>query len=210
MTTFSQPLGATRAVHRATVLPRRQADVLLAQLTGIAALLHHRQAVDGELARGSREQDRDHRLREEVVLRQLEAAVERTRVRMAQTGEAPMDLEVPARALVAHSRGWVVDRAATCFEALGFEVVGRTDNGADAVGIAAAEQPDVALLGDTLVMERCEEVVWDIRAVSPATLIGVHGSDQAHLAALLDQGADLMFGASVPPEAMAKDLVGAL
>ncbi|HTL23624.1 MAG TPA: hypothetical protein VL281_06265 [Mycobacteriales bacterium] len=210
MTTFSQPVGATRVAHRVTRLPLRQADVLLAQLTGIAALLHHRQAMDGELARGSREQDRDHRLREEVVLRQLEAAVERTRVRMAEAGDAPMDLEVPARALVAHSRRWVVDRAAECFEALGFEVVGRTDNGADAVGIAAAEQPDVALLGDTLVMERCEEVVWDIRAVSPATLIGVHGSDPLHLAELLDQGADLMFAAGVPPETMAQDLVGAL
>ncbi len=202
------PSYAPSGAHRQPPLPRRFADVVVAQLTGIAALQALHRCVEAAPEHPSREQATEQRRRAAVREQQRLAAEERTQRRLVESGE-PLQVVQPLRALVAHRQEWFRDRAAETLLSFGVDVVGRCDNGATAVGIAAAEQPDVVLLSDVLSMQSCDEVIADLRAVSPSTLIGVQGPNALRLAELLEIGADVMFGA-VLPEKAAHELVGAM
>ncbi|MBW3611859.1 MAG: hypothetical protein KY438_10085, partial [Actinobacteria bacterium] len=55
--------------------------------------------------------------------------------------------------------------------AAGVRVVARLDNGADALGVVVAEQPDLVLVEESLAMLPGQEVVREIRQFSPHTLV---------------------------------------
>jgi CheY-like chemotaxis protein len=60
------------------------------------------------------------------------------------------------------------------------------DNGADAVGVVAAEQPDLLLVEDRLPMVSGEQVIAGVRTFSPNTLIAAQVAYSDRVGALLD------------------------
>jgi DNA-binding NarL/FixJ family response regulator len=103
------------------------------------------------------------------------------------------------RAVVAHRQAWFTGKVTAALEAKGFSVVDAGGNGADAVGIAVADQPEVVLLEDKLAMLPGEDVVRQIRTLCPNTLIAVQVEHGGLLGGFLDAGASSGFTRQVPP-----------
>jgi CheY-like chemotaxis protein len=179
---------------------RTPLELLLAQLAGI----------DGAVRRASqtpfatlvppftREQQLDRSRWDDAVARELTAL--RT--------YAQRELETPVagcepRAVVAHRSDWVRDRIA---EALGrheIRVVARLDNGADAVGVTVAEQPDLLIVEDRLPSFSGLQVMHRVRELSAAlVVVQVLGTEQ--IGEFLDAGADAVSIFGTPPTDVAR------
>jgi CheY-like chemotaxis protein len=65
---------------------------------------------------------------------------------------------------IAHRHHWLLGQLTAQARQPGTEVVTATSNGADALGAIIAEQPDIAVLGDTLEMITVWEVLAEARA----------------------------------------------
>jgi DNA-binding NarL/FixJ family response regulator len=103
------------------------------------------------------------------------------------------------RAVVAHRNGWFTGKISIALEVEGFSVVDTGGNGADAVGTAVADQPDVVLLEDKLAMLPGEDVVRQIRTLCPNALIAAQVEHRGLLGAFLDAGASMAFARRVRP-----------
>lgn len=157
---------------------------------------------------GSREARLDAARRLDVVRRQHEALIART-VAALEDSVALMGPTRP-RAVVVHRNAWFRDRVAAALEDEGIVVLARLDNGADAVGAAVAEQPELLLLEDPVPMMTGEQVVREVLHYSPGTLIGVQAPDERSVRHLLAAGAGAVFARQVPPVDVARALADAL
>jgi hypothetical protein len=119
----------------------------------------------------------------------------------------PMADVVACRAVVAHRHLWFADKLSQGLEAGGVEVIGASDNGAEALGVVVAEQPDLLVLGDVLVMLTAVELLSEVALFSPATLRAVQVSDSNGVGSMLDAGAQSVFTPQVPPQEMADHLL---
>src|SRR5689334_9612201 len=188
--------------------PRLQAEVLADQLRGIAAWNAARRTIersDQEAAAGSREMRLDLDRRMEVVRRQHEALVRRTEEQLAASARV-LRATAPPRALVVHRNEWFKDKLIDCLMDAGVDVVGRLENGADAVGVAVAEQPDLLVVEDKLPMISGEEVVRQVRRFCPSTMSVVQVSYDDAVASALEAGAHSAFTRRVPPADVAREL----
>ena len=79
-------------------------------------------------------------------------------------------------------------------------VVAQVDNGAEAVGLAVAEQPDLVLVEDRVTMLPGEEVVRALREFCPETLVVAQASSGDRIGVLLDAGAQTVLGTQVRAE----------
>jgi CheY-like chemotaxis protein len=104
-------------------------------------------------------------LRRQVLARQREALVETTHRQLIGSGSGRRP--AGTRAVVAHHHPWFVAALTKALEEGGVQVVGVTANGATAVGVAVAEQPDVVIVQDVLEMLRGEEVAAAVREYVP-------------------------------------------
>ena len=76
-------------------------------------------------------------------------------------------------------------------------MVARLDNGADAVGLSVAEQPDLLLVEDALAMVPGEQVVRDVRRFCPHTVVAAQASHSGRIGPLLEAGATTVFSRQV-------------
>lgn len=166
-------------------------DLAARQLQAIAAFHHARAiaawaAAAGERSREMRAQDAR---RLEVLRRKHSAVIARAHEQLRSSGVRPT--AAPRRRVLLAGPGSDREVAPT-LEAHGLRVVARVRNGADAVGIALVEQPDVVVVHEPLAMVPSEEVVREVRRYSPGTGILVVAGSRERASACADAGATLV------------------
>lgn len=195
-----------------TIVPldwhRDSLELISAQLAGIDRFhaLRQSRALAGETATRSRESQLDARRRHEVVRRQQEALIARTTEQLRRSQELD---RIRPQTLVAHRNAWFVDRVCQRLGLRGSDVV-TLETGADLVGAAAAEQPDLVLLEERLPMMQGVEVLSMLREVAPHARIGVQVFDETALASVLDAGAAAAFTRRVSPQEVADSMLALL
>jgi hypothetical protein len=122
----------------------------------------------------------------------------------------PLGDVVAHRAVVAHRHLWFVDKLSEGLEGGGVDVIGASDNGAEALGVVVAEQPDLLVLGDALVMLTAVELLSDVALFAPATLRVAQVSNSNGVGSMLDAGAQSVFTPQVPPQEVADHLLALL
>ena len=203
MTTDTEPAATTadpQGPGSSTWRPRSELDLAAQQLQAIARFNDARrtaEAAAGAVAR-SREMRMDVARSLEVLRREHDAVVGRAHEQLRVTGS--MLRGTPARRVViAHRNDWYAGKITGALQDRGLLVVARVDNGADAVGIAVVEQPDLLVVEDTLAMVPGEQVVRDVRSYCPQTLIAAQVAYGDRVGALLQAGALAVFTRQVSP-----------
>lgn len=169
------------------------------------ALARWRSALEAdEQAAGneSREQRLEARRRTDALRRTYAAASSRVDRALAEVlaHGAP-------RAVVAHRQEWLRAKIASGLAKGKLRVVAELDDGADALGVAVAEQPDLVVLEDRLSSVTVPEVVQALRELAPQTLTAVQVADDRGAEALLVAGADAVFPRRVPPAELCAELL---
>ena len=160
-------------------------------------------------AAASRERRMDSARRLEILRREHEAILERTELALRRSGQ-PLRCASPT-AIVAHRQEWFTGKVTEALRSRGVEVLAHTDVGADAVGWAVVEQPDLVLVDDTLAMLPGEDVVREIRRYCPgSTVIGALVPYSDRVGAMLDAGASTVHVRSIPPAQVVDELVALL
>jgi hypothetical protein len=181
-------------------------DLALTQLAAIQRFLaDDTLRADAAATIETREMKLDAARRREVLQRQHEALVARAHQQMLRA-DYVLWWEPPVRAVLAHRNEWFVDRVKASLADV-VEVVATPTNGADAVGITVAEQPDLLLVEDTIEMLPCEQVVRAVREFSPQTLVAAQVAYGDRVAPLLEAGAATVFTRQVPPTDVASQLL---
>ena len=103
-----------------------------------------------------------------------------------------------ATAVIAHRHSWFAEKLAGLIAARGVTVLACTDNGAEALGVVVAEQPDVLLAGDRLGMLPGDVLLAETELFSPATFRAVQISEPRQEQSWLAQ-ADAVFLRHHPP-----------
>jgi DNA-binding NarL/FixJ family response regulator len=143
--------------------------------------------------------------RMDVVRRQHETILERTAEQLQASADLLRTARRP-RAVIVHRNEWFKDKVIAGLESYGIHVIGRLENGAEAVGFAVAEQPDLLLVEDKLPMINGDEVIRQVRQYAPNTLSAAQVSHDGGVATLLAAGARTAFTRRVPPDDVARDL----
>lgn len=187
-----------------------------------AALLVHRQieAIDawtaGRLDRKralreratSRELRMDVQRRVEVLDRVHEAVLARTG--LALGGEQVLPLGTGPRAVVAHRHAWFVAALSEALSAHGVRVVAACGNGAEALGLVIAEQPELLIAGDALAMMTGVELLAEAALFAPHTVRAAQVPDSDAVGEALDAGAQHVITRKVLPPAAASALAALL
>lgn len=141
----------------------------------------------------------------DVTRREQEALTARVQEQRSSSPGLPGE---PARrrVVIAHRSGWFVQKVVQALDGAVIEVVARLDNGADAVGLAVAEQPDLVLVEDILAMVPGEQVVREVRSFCPDTVLVGQVSSGGRVAGMLGAGAATVLTRQVPPEDVAQQL----
>jgi CheY-like chemotaxis protein len=159
-----------------------------------------------EAAARSRELRMDAARSIEVLRRQHDAVVSRAHEQLRASGK--LLRSTAARRVVLASRNqWLVGKLQQALEERGVQVVARTDNGADAVGLVVAEQPDLVLVEDTLAMLPGLEVIREVRRFSPETVVTAQAAYGDRVGQLLDAGASAVYTRRIPPADVALSLL---
>ncbi|MCU1692203.1 MAG: hypothetical protein JWM64_1294 [Frankiales bacterium] len=151
----------------------------------------------------SREMRLDATRRLDVLQRQQKALLTRALEQVERSGEL---LSNRPRVVLAHSKAWFATSVTGLLRARTVDVVAQLDNGADVVGLAVAEQPDLVLVEDRLAMVPGEEVVRALRQYCPRTLVVAQAAGSERIGVLLDAGAQTVLGAQVRPAEVADRL----
>ena len=186
------------------------AELYALQLDGIAAWtarVRARRAALAAAPTASRELGMVRRRSEEVLEQEHAALVAHLDRELRSSGDDPLPLQVPRRAVVVHRQEWFLRGLSRALEDGDVRVVAATDNGADAVGVCAAEQPDLLVLDSKLAMVSALDVVRDVRALSPLTLVAAQCEQTADAAALVEAGAQLTFPRRQAAGTLAHDLL---
>lgn len=157
----------------------------------------------------SRETRMDAGRRLEVLRREQDAVVSRAHEQLRQSGDL-LRHPVVLRAVVAHRSSWFAGKIIERLTQADVQVVGVVDNGADAVGFAIAEQPDLLFLEEALLMVTGEEVIREAKRFCPRTRIGAQAEYGDRAAVLLDAGADTVATRQMPPVEVAEQLLALL
>jgi CheY-like chemotaxis protein len=180
--------------------PRSEVELAAQQLQAIDRFNRSRRlAVQAAAAAArSREMRMDATRRLEVLRREHEALVSRAHEQLRLTGDL-LCATAARRVVLAHRNAWFIGKVARVLEDDGLQVVARVDNGADAVGVVVCEQPDLLLVEETLAMVPGEQVVREVRELSPQTIVAAQVQYADRAAALREAGASLVFTRAVGP-----------
>ena len=180
--------------------PRRALELIAEQLAGVDSWNAARVRAEQQLAAtpGNREAALDARRRIEALRREVDAVRCRSELALRDSGEL-MRARPRPRALIVHRQAWLCGKVATGLAGAGVTVLGVLDDGADAVGWAVAEQPDLLLLEQMLPTLTGQEVVRRVRMFSPSTVIAAQVAYEPDVQPMLDAGADLAVTRRVPP-----------
>jgi CheY-like chemotaxis protein len=184
-------------------------DVAASQLAAIERFTAARRSLmleeAGAADTGARELRMDAARRLDVLKRQQAALVAQSHEQLQRSGE-PLSADVPVRAVLAHRSPWFVEKVSAVLRECLIDVVATPANGADAVGIAVAEQPELLLVEDSLEMLSGEEVVRELREFCPEAVIAAQVAHTDRVAAMLEAGASAVFGRQIPPVDVAVEL----
>ena len=172
-------------------------DLAARRLQPIAAF-HHTSAIAAWAAaagQGSREMRQQDTRRLEVLRRKHQAVIERAHEQLRSSGVRPAAAR-RRRVVLADRRP--SDGVVAALEGHGIRVVAQVDDGADAVGIAVVEQPDVVVVREPLGMVASEEVVRDVRRYSPRTGIVALAVTRERARACAAAGATVVLPGQVP------------
>ena len=188
--------------------PRSDLDLAAQQLQAVDRFnraRHMREEAAAAAAR-SRELRMDAARSIEVLRRQHDAVVSRAHEQLRTSGQL-LRSTAERRVVLASRSDWLVGKLQRALQDRGVQVVARTDNGAEAVGIVVAEQPDLVLVEDTLAMVAGLEVIREIRQFSPDTVVAAHATSGDRVGQLMDAGASAVFTRQVPPHEVAQSLL---
>ena len=195
--TSTSPAGEPHLLGRRR---RTELDLAAQQLQAITRFNDARRMAEGAAAAvaRSREMRMDVTRSLEVLRREHDAVVRRSHEQLRLTG-ALLRGTPERRVVIAHRNEWFVGKVAHALRDHGLSVIAQVDNGADAVGIAVAEQPDLLMVEDTLAMVPGEQVVREVRCYCPETLVAAQVAYGDRVGPLLHAGAATVFTRQVPP-----------
>jgi CheY-like chemotaxis protein len=188
--------------------PRSELELAAQQLRAVERFnnaRHMREQAAAAAAR-SREMRMDAARSLDVLRHQHEAVVSRAHAQLQASGELLRTIAT-RRAVLAHRDDWLRRKVTRALQDHGVTVVAGTDNGADAVGVIVAEQPDLVLVEDTLSMLPGLEVIREVRRFSPETLVTARATYNDRVHPLLDAGAVTVFTRQAPPADVALSLL---
>ena len=187
--------------------PRGSIELLADQLAALDAWNRSRRDLEQEIAAASanREASLDARRRANALRREADALRSRSDQALRSSGSLLVAVPRP-RALLVHRQSWLCDKVSAALEAGGVRVLGVLDDGAEAVGWAVAEQPDLVLVEQMLPTLTGVEVVRRVRSFSPRTVVGVQVPYETDVQPMLDAGAHLALPRRVPPAELATAL----
>jgi hypothetical protein len=191
--------------------PRTEGELAAQQLRAIERFNTGRHLAEQAAATAarSREMRMDAARSLEVLRREHDAVVLRAHEQLRLTGSLLQAL-ADRRVVIAHRNAWFVGKLAGELRSRGFVVVAQVDNGADAIGIAVAEQPDLLVVEDALAMVPGEQVVRDVLRWCPQTLVAAQAAHGDRVEPLLQAGAAAVFTRQVPPLEAACSLLALL
>ena len=194
-----------------TAEARSDLDLARQQLAAIDRWHAARRAAQEAAQRttASREARMDLARRLDVIRAEHRAIVERTDAQLRTSAEL-LHRTTPRRAIVVHRNVWFTDKVAADLAQRSIEVVARLANGAEAVGAAVAEQPDLLLVEDSLPMMSGEDVVREVRTFAPLTRIAAQVAYDNRIGAMLEAGAHSAWTRRVPPADVAAALADLL
>jgi hypothetical protein len=194
-----QPAGGTRLTEY---------DLAQRQLQGLDVWHARRRVQEQAAAVGerSREQRLDLARRMDVLRAQHRAIVERTEIQLLESVRVLRSIDRP-RVVIVHRNAWFTDKVCGALTRSGVDVVARLTNGAEAVGVAVAEQPDLLLVEDSLPMLPGEAVVREVLACSAGTLVAAQVASESGIAPMLHAGARAAYARRVPPADVALGLL---
>jgi CheY-like chemotaxis protein len=147
----------------------------------------------------SREMRRDARLR-------LEALQRADRALQRHSAPAKAELHPMPVAVVVHRNEWMREKLVTGLIEAGMDVVAAIEDGADALGIAIAEQPDVVVLEDRLTSLTGFELAEELRRYTKSLLAAQVAHDD-EIGPMLDAGASAVFTRRVPPAVIVEEVL---
>ena len=194
--------------HDPTVRARTELDLAAQQLRAITRFNDARRMAEAAAAAvaRSREMRMDVTRSLEVLRREHDAVVRRSHEQLRLSGTLLRGTP-ERRVLIAHRNEWFVGKVARALQDHGLLVVAHVDNGADAVGIAVAEQPDLVVVEDTLAMVPGEQVVREVRSYCPDAVVAAQAAYGDRVDALLHAGASAVFTRGVPPLEVALSMI---
>lgn len=202
-------LGSRRSTSDLSIctgwVPRRPGTLLAQQLAAIAAFHEDRKAVERAISASgqSREQKLDAHRRLDVVRRQHEALIAASQSSLETAGSVRQSAP---RVLLVHRNEWLRHRVAADLTGRGVEVVAQLDNGAEAVGLLVAEQPDVLFVEDTLPMVAGLQLLTATRRYAPGTAGAIQVAYDDGLTGAFEAGAAAVFTRRIPPADIAGEL----
>ncbi len=192
--------------------PHRFAELTIRQLQAIEAFhVTRRAAEDDPLERSrSREDALDEARRLEALKCEHAALIARTDRRLRDSGGA-LRSSPPRTAIIAHMQQWFAARAEELLADRGVVTLGHTQIGAEAVGWAIAEQPDLVIVGDALMMLSGEQVVRELRRYcGRRTVIGAQVPHSNRFPPMFDAGANAVHVRTIPPVQIVDELTALL
>lgn len=189
---------------------RSEVEVIARQVLGIEAFHAARKVEEQRVAAEatSRELRLDADRQLTALDRAREVLIARTHAQLLVAGNDVFHDAVVRRVVVAHRNDWFARKVEQALREGDIQVVAQVDNGADALGVAVAEQPDFVLVEESLSLIPGVQVVRAIRRFSPWTHIAAQVADNERVAAMLDAGAATVFTRQVPPAEVAATIVG--
>ncbi len=187
--------------------PRDLSDLVAMQLAGIDTF--HRLTRPGQQLLTSREERMDAARAGDVSTSVHAALVERTGLGLTGAGE-PLCWPSPPRAVLAVRHEWFRTMMGAALVKRGIVVIAQPENGAEALGIVIAEQPDLLLTQDKLAMLSGVELIALVRQCSPATLSVGQVSYTDEIESMIDAGAVTACTRRTAPDDVADTMVALL
>jgi DNA-binding NarL/FixJ family response regulator len=110
--------------------------------------------------------------------------------------------------VVVNRNPWFVDRLCLALEQYGIDMVARLSNGAEALGVTIAEQPDLLLIEDAMALMRGEDVIAQAQQFAPRTLLAIQVDRESRAKDLTAMGADAALSRQRAPVDVAADIAG--
>lgn len=114
------------------------------------------------------------------------------------------------RVVLAHRQEWFGNKLRSALEQRGVDVLAVVVDGADAIGTAIVEQPDLVLIEAVLARMSGVEVLSDLQRFVPGTRCVAQVAQEAGVRAMIEAGAAAAWTRTVSPAQVADDIVALL